>query len=128
MAVKKSELYSTLWASCDQLRGGMEPTEYKDYVLLMLFVRYVSDKAKIDKNITIPKGSSFDDFVTFKGKSDIGEKINIAIIQVKPSTQNKPLYPIFIIIKPPKAGPAANPKLIANRTSVKALVLFSGFA
>lgn len=79
MAVKKSELYSTLWASCDQLRGGMEPTEYKDYVLLMLFVRYVSDKAKIDKNITIPKGSSFDDFVTFKGKSDIGEKINIAI-------------------------------------------------
>lgn len=79
MAVKKSELYSTLWASCDQLRGGMEPTEYKDYVLLMLFVRYVSDKAKIDKNISIPKGSSFDDFVTFKGKTDIGEKINIAI-------------------------------------------------
>lgn len=79
MAVKKSELYSTLWASCDQLRGGMEPTEYKDYVLLMLFVRYVSDKAKIDKNISIPKGSSFDDFVTFKGKSDIGEKINMAI-------------------------------------------------
>lgn len=45
----------------------------------MLFVRYVSDKAKIDKNISIPKGSSFDDFVTFKGKSDIGEKINMAI-------------------------------------------------
>lgn len=79
MAVKKSELYSTLWSSCDELRGGMEPTEYKDYVLLLLFVRYVSDKAKIDKNISIPKGSSFDDFVTFKGKKDIGEKINIAI-------------------------------------------------
>lgn len=79
MAVKKSELYSTLWSSCDQLRGGMEPTEYKDYVLLLLFVRYVSDKAKIDKNIVIPKGSSFDDFVTFKNKSDIGERINTAV-------------------------------------------------
>ena len=57
----------------------MEPTEYKDYVLLLLFVRYVSDKAKIDKNIVIPKGSSFDDFVTFKNKSDIGERINTAV-------------------------------------------------
>ena len=79
MAVKKSELYSTLWASCDELRGGMEPTEYKDYVLLLLFVRYVSDKAKIDRNINIPKGASFDDFVTFKNKTDIGEKMNTAV-------------------------------------------------
>jgi type I restriction enzyme M protein len=79
LAVKKSELYSTLWASCDELRGGMEPSQYKDYVLLLLFVRYVSDKAKFDKSISIPKGSSFDDFITFKGKSDIGEKMNTAV-------------------------------------------------
>ena len=61
LAVKKSELYSTLWASCDELRGGMEPSQYKDYVLLLLFVRYVSDKAKFNTNISIPAGSSFDD-------------------------------------------------------------------
>ena len=79
MAVKKSELYSTLWASCDELRGGMEPSQYKDYVLLLLFVRYVSDKAKFDKSISIPQGSSFTDFVTFKGKTDIGEKMNTAV-------------------------------------------------
>ncbi len=79
MAVKKSELYSTLWASCDELRGGMEPSQYKDYVLLLLFVRYVSDKAKFDKSISIPAGSSFDDFIAFKGKSDIGEKMNTAV-------------------------------------------------
>ena len=79
MAVKKSELYSTLWASCDELRGGMEPSQYKDYVLLLLFVRYVSDKAKFDKSISIPKGSSFEDFITFKSKPDIGERMNTAV-------------------------------------------------
>ena len=79
LAVKKSELYSTLWASCDELRGGMEPSQYKDYVLLLLFVRYVSDKAKFDKSISIPAGSSFDDFITFKNKPDIGEKMNTAV-------------------------------------------------
>ena len=79
MAVKKSELYSTLWASCDELRGGMEPSQYKDYVLLLLFVRYVSDKSKFDKSISIPKGSSFNDFITFKNKTDIGEKMNTAV-------------------------------------------------
>lgn len=79
MAVKKSELYSTLWASCDELRGGMEPSQYKDYVLTMLFIRYVTDKAKFDKNIKIPQGSGFYDLVALKGKSDIGEKMNTAI-------------------------------------------------
>ena len=79
MAVKKSELYSTLWASCDELRGGMEPSQYKDYVLLLLFVRYVSDKSKFDKSISIPKGSNFNDFITFKNKTDIGEKMNTAV-------------------------------------------------
>jgi type I restriction enzyme M protein len=79
LAVKKSELYSTLWASCDELRGGMEPSQYKDYVLLLLFVRYVSDKSKFDKSISIPAGSSFDDFISFKNKTNIGEKMNTAV-------------------------------------------------
>jgi type I restriction enzyme M protein len=57
----------------------MEPSQYKDYVLLLLFVRYVSDKSKFDKSISIPKGSSFDDFITFKNKTDIGEKMNTAV-------------------------------------------------
>ncbi|MCE1196094.1 type I restriction-modification system subunit M N-terminal domain-containing protein, partial [bacterium] len=46
MAVKKSELYSSLWASCDSLRGGMDSSQYKDYILTLLFVKYVSDKFK----------------------------------------------------------------------------------
>src|SRR5271166_5533466 len=44
MALKKSELYSSLWSSCDELRGGMDASQYKDYVLVLLFVKYVSDK------------------------------------------------------------------------------------
>jgi len=82
MALKKSELYSSLWESCDQLRGGMDASQYKDYVLVLLFVKYVSDKyAGVPyAPITIPEGASFADMVALKGKSDIGDQINKKII------------------------------------------------
>lgn len=81
MAIKKSELYSSLWASCDKLRGSMEPSQYKDYVLVLLFVKYVSDKYANDPNglISIPAGGSFKDMQALKGQKDIGEKIDMAI-------------------------------------------------
>ncbi|MBB6255222.1 HsdM family class I SAM-dependent methyltransferase [Nitrospirillum iridis] len=83
--VKKSDLYSSLWASCDELRGGMDASQYKDYVLFMLFIKYVSDKyADSDyfkPAVVIPKGSSFQDMIALKGKSDIGDKINTQIVQ-----------------------------------------------
>ena len=82
MALKKSELYSSLWSSCDELRGGMDASQYKDYVLVLLFIKYVSDKyAGVPyASITIPPGSSFKDMVAFKGKSDIGDQINKKIV------------------------------------------------
>ncbi len=82
MAIKKSELYSSLWASCDELRGGMDASQYKDYVLVLLFVKYVSDKyAGVPyAPITIPDGASFQDMVALKGKPDIGDQINKRII------------------------------------------------
>jgi type I restriction enzyme M protein len=81
MAIKKSELYSTLWASCDKLRGGMDASQYKDYVLVLLFVKYVSDKysASTEDLIKVPKGGSFNDLVALKHKKDIGEGINLII-------------------------------------------------
>lgn len=81
MAIKKSELYSSLWASCDKLRGSMEPSQYKDYVLVLLFVKYVSDKYANDPNglIKIPVGGGFRDMQALKGQKDIGEKIDVAI-------------------------------------------------
>lgn len=82
MAIKKSELYSTLWASCDELRGGMDASEYKDYVLIMLFIKYISDKyAGVPyAPITVPAGASFADMVALKGKTTIGDDINKKII------------------------------------------------
>ena len=73
MALKKSQLYSSLWSSCDELRGGMDASQYKDYVLVLLFVKYVSDKyaGQPYAPITIPRGASFKDMVALKGKSDI---------------------------------------------------------
>lgn len=85
MAIKKSDLYSSLWASCDELRGGMDASQYKDYVLFMLFIKYVSDKYGDSDDfappVTIPKGASFKDMIALKGKSDIGGLINTQIIQ-----------------------------------------------
>jgi type I restriction enzyme M protein len=82
MALKKSELYSSLWQSCDELRGGMDASQYKDYVLVLLFIKYISDKyAGVPyAPITIPPGASFADMVALKGKPDIGDQINKKII------------------------------------------------
>jgi type I restriction enzyme M protein len=82
MALKKSDLYASLWSSCDELRGGMDASQYKDYVLVLLFVKYISDKYAGVKfaPITIPKGASFADLVALKGKSDIGDQINKKIL------------------------------------------------
>ncbi len=84
MALKKSQLYSSLWQSCDELRGGMDASQYKDYVLTLLFVKYVSDKyaSKPDALIEIPIGGSFDDMVKLKGDKEIGDKINKIIARL----------------------------------------------
>lgn len=81
MAIKKSEIYSQIWAACDKLRGGVEPARYKDYILTLLFVKYVSDRFKSSDNwdIEVPEGGSFDDVIALKYKKNIGEGINIII-------------------------------------------------
>jgi type I restriction enzyme M protein len=78
MTLRKSDLYSSLWRSCDELRGGMDASQYKDYILTLLFVKYVSDKQKADPDslIDVPPGGSFDDMVALKGDKEIGERIN----------------------------------------------------
>jgi len=78
MAIKKSELYSSLWKSCDELRGGMDASQYKDYVLVLLFVKYVSDKYAGQKYalLDVPPGASFADMVKLKGDKEIGDQIN----------------------------------------------------
>jgi type I restriction enzyme M protein len=84
MAIKKSELYSSHWASCDELRGGMDASQYKDYVLVLLFVKYVSDKyaGQKDALLDVPKGGSFADMATARGDKEIGDKMNKIIAKL----------------------------------------------
>jgi type I restriction enzyme M protein len=84
LAIKKTELYSSLWASADELRGGMDASEYKDYVLTLLFMKYVTDKYKNDPDalIVVPEGASFDDMVKLSGDKEIGDKINKIIAKL----------------------------------------------
>jgi type I restriction enzyme M protein len=84
MAIKKSELYSSLWKGCDELRGGMDASQYKDYVLVLLFVKYVSDKyaGQADALIEVPEGGSFADMLALKGDKEIGDKINKIIARL----------------------------------------------
>ena len=81
MALKKSQLYSSLWQSCDELRGGMDASQYKDYVLTLLFMKYVSDKyaGKPGALIEVPPDGGFADMVKLKGDKEIGDKINTII-------------------------------------------------
>lgn len=84
MAVKKSELYSSLWASCDSLRGGMDSSQYKDYILTLLFVKYVSDKFKgvAYGDINVPEGGGFDDMLALIGNKNIGEEMDKIIARL----------------------------------------------
>ncbi len=91
MAIKKTELYSSLWKSCDELRGGMDASQYKDYVLVLLFVKYVSDKyaGQPDALIEVPAGGSFADMVALKGDKEIGDKINKIIARLAEANELK---------------------------------------
>ena len=84
MALKKSQLYASLWQSCDELRGGMDASQYKDYVLTLLFMKYVSDKyaGRPDALIDVPDGGGFADMVRLKGDKEIGDKINQIIARL----------------------------------------------
>jgi type I restriction enzyme M protein len=80
--LKKTDLYSSIWQSCDELRGGMDASQYKDYILTLLFMKYVTDKARANPGktlIDVPDGGSFDDMVALKGDPEIGEKVNKVI-------------------------------------------------
>jgi len=94
-AIKKSDLYARLWKSCDDLRGGMDASEYKNYILILLFVKYISDKYKNEPfgDIKIPEGCSFDDISKLKGQDGIGEQINIILENI--GKENEKLKPIF---------------------------------
>ncbi len=106
MPIKKTELYSSLWASCDELRGGMDASQYKDYVLVLLFVKYVSDKyaGKPEALIEVPEGGSFQDMVALKGDKEIGDKINKIIGRLAEANGLKGVIDLADFNDPDKLG------------------------
>ncbi|GAA8409845.1 type I restriction-modification system subunit M [Helicobacter pylori] len=88
MAIKKSELYSSLWAGADSLRGGMDASEYKNYVLNLLFLKYISDKARndaknhIESAIEVPQGCFYEDILALESDKEIGDKLNKIIAKI----------------------------------------------
>jgi type I restriction enzyme M protein len=119
MAIKKSELYSSLWSSCDELRGSMDASQYKDYVLVLLFVKYISDRYANQPYapIKIPKGSTFQDMVALKGNPNIGELINKKIIE--PIAEANKLSEMPDFDNPDKLGSGAEMvKKLSNLISI----------
>ena len=108
MALKKSELYSSLWKSCDELRGSMDASQYKDYVLVLLFMKYVSDKyaGQKDALLDVPKGGSFSDMVALKGDKEIGEKINKIISKLAEANNLKGVIDVADFNNEDKLGKA----------------------
>src|SRR5450830_1311153 len=106
MAIKKSELYNSLWQSCDELRGGMDASQYKDYALVLLFVKYVSDKAASQKNylLDVPKGGRFADMVALKGDKEIGDKMNKIISKLAEANDLKGVIGVADFNDPDKLG------------------------
>lgn len=106
MAVKKSQLYSSLWKSCDELRGGMDASQYKDYVLVLLFVKYVSDKYAGQPNalIEIPEGGGFTDMVALKGDKEIGDKMNKIIAKLAEANDLRGVIDLADFNDPDKLG------------------------
>lgn len=97
MAIKKSQIYSMLWNSCDALRGSMDASQYKDYVLIMLFVKYLNDKEDDDNNMfEIPNDCHFSDFVALKGSPEIGEEINKKLAAIQDANSNSLINELVI--------------------------------
>jgi type I restriction enzyme M protein len=108
MAIKKSDIYRSLWDSCDQLRGGMDASFYKDYILALLFVKYVSNRAgQPDAFIKVPEGCSFGDICKLRGTKDICEGIDTAIAGIAEANDLKNVIDRAYFNDTEKFGPSA---------------------
>ncbi|WP_417679442.1 type I restriction-modification system subunit M N-terminal domain-containing protein [Roseibium sp.] len=117
MAIKKSDIYRSLWDSCDQLRGGMDASLYKDYILTLLFVKYVSDRAgQADALIEVPDGCSFEDIKKLRGNKEIGEGIDTAIAGIAEANDLKNVIDRAYFNDTEKFGKGA--KMVSTLTSL----------
>lgn len=117
MAIKKSDIYRSLWESCDQLRGGMDASLYKDYILTLLFVKYVSDRAgQPDALIEVPPGASFSDMKALRGAKSIGEGMDTIIALIAEENDLSGVIDRAFFNDPEKFG--RGPKMVNTLTAL----------
>ncbi|MCZ8088703.1 MAG: N-6 DNA methylase [Rhodobacteraceae bacterium] len=117
MAIKKSDIYRSLWESCDQLRGGMDASLYKDYILTLLFVKYVSDRAgQPDALIEVPPGASFSDMKALRGAKNVGEEMDTIIARIAEENDLSGVIDRAFFNDPEKFG--RGPKMVSTLTAL----------
>ncbi len=106
----KNEIGQIVWAACDTFRGAVDPSEYKNYILTMLFVKYLSDLRKdilVDytqryngdmvrveramkrERFVMPDEGTFDYLYERRDAANVGEIINIALEKIEDANKSK---------------------------------------
>ena len=106
----KENIEQVVWSACDTFRGAIDPSEYKNYILTMLFIKYMSDlwkdkreeyarkyngdEARIERALkrerfTVAKGADFDSIYAQRNESNLGEIINIALEKIEEANKGK---------------------------------------
>ena len=107
---EQKQINEIVWRACDTFRGAIDPSQYKDYILVMLFVKYLSDlhketlqgyttryagdadriqRAMARERFVLPEESAFDDLYAQRKQSDIGERINKALAAIEDANKAK---------------------------------------
>jgi type I restriction enzyme M protein len=98
------------WAACNTFRGLIDPAEYKDYILIMLFLKFISDvwKQHLEDNrralkgdeirvkrrmqrerFVMPEGSTFEELYAARDSDNIGERVDIALEAIENTNKAK---------------------------------------
>lgn len=109
-SVNQSEINAIAWKACDTFRGTLDPADYKNYILVALFLKYVSDvikdhratymaefngdKARVERRLArerfiLPEGADFDSLYLQRNEADIGQRINIALEKIEEENKTK---------------------------------------
>lgn len=108
--ITQAEINNTVWKACDTFRGVIDPSQYKDYILTFLFVKYLSDlwkdrynyhlnrydgnierteRAMRNERFQLPKHCQYDYLYTNRSEPNIGELINEALEELQDSNRTK---------------------------------------
>ena len=112
---RKSEIFNVVWSACDIFRGVKDPSMYKNYILTMLFMKYLNDirnfnlakydkkyggdklrieRAMVRERFIVDQNSSFDYLYEHRNDGDIGQTINTVLESIEDANKAK-LHNVF---------------------------------